>query len=66
MEWDREGRTVQRNNADDKDQRKNQDNNGINLQSRGFVGVKSYSFLALICTSLSILKSPIPGAYRSS
>ena len=33
--------TVQRNNTEDKDQRENKHNNGIDLQSWRFVGVES-------------------------
>ena len=56
--------TVQRNDAEDKDQRENQDNDRIDLQSRGLIGIKSYkpvskSILQFSTASISqSLKTP--------
>lgn len=38
--------TVQSNNAEDKDQRQNQNNNGVNLQARRLISVKLCASLA--------------------
>jgi hypothetical protein len=47
--------TVQSNNAEDEDQRQNQNNHRIDLQTGGLIGVQSYLTLALIASLKSSL-----------